>query len=280
MECEDGQDMISLTKAVLSGRGEASRTALAPAIVEQFRESDEDSKVAHLKALAERFGSDHQSIAQAAKRYLDDPLNAHALALHEAAEPHRQEPIRRLNRAPNGTAALVDMRKQLISLLRAHPELAELDVAQDRDRLLKIEDRQALTLADERDWHFNSESAVALEKVTMPLADYYFLRAKRADGALVDPVARFHLGNGARLESVNWLADVSTTGLTQAAGLIVNYLYDLQHIESNHEAFVNQGEVAASDGVKAWLEASSLNQSGRQLGKADADALRGVPGME
>ena len=60
-----------------------------------------------------------------------------------------------------------------------------------------------------------------------------------------DPVARFHLGNGARLERVNWAADVSRKGLKQSLGLMVNYLYDLAEVEDRHERFVH-GEVVSA----------------------------------
>ena len=71
----------------------------------------------------------------------------------------------------------------------------------------------------------------------------------------VDPVARFHLGNGARLERINWLADTSEKGLRAAHGLMVNYRYDLKEIERNHEGYANDGTVAASRAVKALLRA-------------------------
>jgi malonyl-CoA decarboxylase len=79
------------------------------------------------------------------------------------------------------------------------------------------------------------------------LAVHYYLRAKGSGGRPIDPVARFHLGNGARLERLNWLGDTSEKGLREAAGLMVNYLYDLHFIEANHEAFANHGTVVASD---------------------------------
>ena len=67
-----------------------------------------------------------------------------------------------------------------------------------------------------------------------------------------DPVARFHLDNGARLERLNALGDLSVKGTKQSFGLMVNYLYDLQKIEAHHEKFV-QGEVAHSRAVSALL---------------------------
>jgi CoA:oxalate CoA-transferase len=72
-----------------------------------------------------------------------------------------------------------------------------------------------------------------------------------------DPVARFHLGNGARIERVNWLADMSKKGITEGHGLMVNYLYDLSSIEANHEAFANGRPVAVSQAV-----AELINQPG------------------
>ncbi|HSD53341.1 MAG TPA: malonyl-CoA decarboxylase [Burkholderiales bacterium] len=73
----------------------------------------------------------------------------------------------------------------------------------------------------------------------------------------LDPVARFHLGNGARLERINWLADTSPRGVKQAGGLMVNYLYKLDDIEENHEAYAREGKVAMADGVKRLLRKPS-----------------------
>ncbi|MBB4858628.1 malonyl-CoA decarboxylase [Novosphingobium chloroacetimidivorans] len=71
----------------------------------------------------------------------------------------------------------------------------------------------------------------------------YLTQAKNAAGKPRDPVARFHLGNGARLERLNWNADRSANGLRQSGGLMVNYLYDLARIEENHEAFAERSEI-------------------------------------
>ena len=78
----------------------------------------------------------------------------------------------------------------------------------------------------------------------------YLLRAKSPSGRPIDPVARFHLGNGARLERLNFLGDLSARGMRQSHGVMVNYLYDLDHIEQNHEAFAEKGEVIASSAVR------------------------------
>ena len=91
-------------------------------------------------------------------------------------------------------------------------------------------------------------------KLVEPLAAIYFLLAKRPDGRPLDPVAAFHLGNGARLERVNWLGDLSEKGQRDSAGLMVNYLYNLDEIEKNHEAFANNAEIAASPAVRKLLK--------------------------
>jgi malonyl-CoA decarboxylase len=67
-------------------------------------------------------------------------------------------------------------------------------------------------------------------------------------------VARFHLGNGARLERLNFLGDTSPKGLKQSLGLMVNYLYDLDTIEKHHEAYANLGVVTASSAVQKALK--------------------------
>ena len=87
----------------------------------------------------------------------------------------------------------------------------------------------------------------------MAAAATYFLQAKTSGDKPVDPVARFHLGNGARLERINFKADVSDNGLRQSAGLMVNYLYDLAKIEANHEAYFSQSKIAASSAVQKLL---------------------------
>ena len=78
----------------------------------------------------------------------------------------------------------------------------------------------------------------------------FFLTARTRTRAPVDPVARFHLGNGARLERIDWMGDPSAKGLAQAYGIMVNYLYDLDDIEKNHEAYAGSRTIVASNAVK------------------------------
>jgi malonyl-CoA decarboxylase len=113
----------------------------------------------------------------------------------------------------------------------------------------------ALELAAEDGW-LTPGAAAKARAALEPLAAHYFLKARRPDGRVLDPVARFHLGNGARLERINWKGDLSPKGLAESFGIMVNYLYDLDEIERNHEAFVNRGQIAASAAVKKLLPVS------------------------
>ena len=87
------------------------------------------------------------------------------------------------------------------------------------------------------------------------LAAHYLVEEKRANGLPLDPVARFHLGNGALVHDVHALADISTNGLQQSCGVMVNYLYDLARVEQNHEEFVGKQIVAQSRGIQSLLRA-------------------------
>ncbi len=80
-----------------------------------------------------------------------------------------------------------------------------------------------------------------------------YLSSTRDNNLAIDPVARFHLGNGASLHAIHWAADVSEKGLDQSIGIMVNYLYDLSSIEENHDAYFDQGEIAMSRPVAKWL---------------------------
>jgi malonyl-CoA decarboxylase len=114
---------------------------------------------------------------------------------------------------------------------------------------------RALALLEKPNWPTKMAAREALQRVLMPLAAHYFLHARTASGRIVDPVARFHLGNGARLERLNPFGDLSETALRQSHGLMVNYLYDLDHIEENHEAYANKNEVVASSAVRKLARA-------------------------
>jgi malonyl-CoA decarboxylase len=88
------------------------------------------------------------------------------------------------------------------------------------------------------------------EQALLQLAALYLVYQSPHPGG--DPVARFHLDNGARLERLNLHANPAPKGLKQAAGLMVNYLYDLARIDACHDRFVH-GEVAHSRAVARLL---------------------------
>jgi malonyl-CoA decarboxylase len=403
--------LIDLCRALLSGRGEASGVAIAAEVLARYRTLDETGRAALFAALAEQFGPDQEKLATALEAWRANPSDAGAAAIHYSSEPRRLELLRRLNRAPGGTAALVDMRADMLKEARKNRALGELDkdfqhlfaswfnrgflvlrridwstpasileriiryeavheihdwndlrrridpvdrrcyaffhpalvddplifvevaladqipgaiapllaseripVSPERARtavfysisncqkglagvsfgnflikqvveelrrelprvetfvtlspvpgfrnwLAKSEDapvdadaRAQIAAVDDGEWTGDAEATERLRKIIEPLAAHYFLKARTPDGRVVDSVARFHLGNGARLERINWMGDLSRKGLKESAGLMVNYLYDLDDIEKNHEAFVNQNEVVASGAVKRLIK--------------------------
>ncbi|MFA3918887.1 malonyl-CoA decarboxylase [Ruegeria hyattellae] len=83
------------------------------------------------------------------------------------------------------------------------------------------------------------------------MAARYLMFAKREDGMPLDPVARFHLGNGAELHELHAEADLSPNGRSQSGGAMVNYLYDLNKTERHHEEFATHATIEASRSVRA-----------------------------
>jgi len=408
---EDAADLLELCEALLSGRGEASGTAIARKLLDRYRDLDENARLVFFETLARDFGPDREKLSQAIDAWRAQPSDDDASDLHFAAEPRRQELIRRLNRAPGGTCDLVAMRADLLGLLRGNGDLAALDrdivhlfsswfnrgflvlrridwstpanileqiiryeavheirdwndlrrridpvdrrcyaffhpaladeplifvevaltetmptaiaplLAEERQAVpierartavfysisntqrglggisfgsflikqvveelrrelpkldtfvtlspvpgfmpwlkqgsdvpVSAEERTLLENLDKADWFENTELTAQLRPVLEPLAAHYFLKARTSKGRLIDSVARFHIGNGARLERIDWLGDLSPKGLRESASIMVNYLYRLDDIEKNHEAYANQGEIAASGAVKKLLK--------------------------
>jgi malonyl-CoA decarboxylase len=407
----DADGLIELCEALLSGRGEATGTAMAREVLDHYHDLDAEGRLAFFRMLVRDFGPDREKLAQAIAAWQAQPGDGNGTHLHFASEPRRQELIRRLNRAPGGTEDLVAMRADLLTLMDGHKDLAALDhdvvhllgswfnrgflvlrridwstpanileqiiryeavheirdwddlrrridpvdrrcyaffhpalpdaplifvevaltetipqaiapllavdrqpvpaerartavfysisntqrglggisfgnflikqvveelrrelpkldtfvtlspvpsfmqwLQQAKDVPLSDEDRAVLKHLDESRWFENEDIIAQLRAVLEPLAAYYFLRARTPKGRVIDSVARFHLGNGARLERINWLGDLSPKGMRESAGIMVNYLYRLDDIEENHEAFVNNGEVVASNSVKKLLK--------------------------
>jgi malonyl-CoA decarboxylase len=117
------------------------------------------------------------------------------------------------------------------------------------------EDRAALAALDRPNWWRDEASVEMVHEPLLRAAAWYYLRARSPRGTPLDSVARFHLGNGARLERLNFLADTSERALQQSHGLMVNYLYDLEHIEQNHEAYAQQHAIVAASVVTRLVRA-------------------------
>jgi malonyl-CoA decarboxylase len=117
--------------------------------------------------------------------------------------------------------------------LAADPELAGLRAKLDQPR-----------------WWENSGLAEELRAQMVQLCARYLLQAKNGREPL-DPVARFHLRNGARLERINWLGDTSAAGMQRSAGLMVNYFYRLTDLERNHETYTRDYHVVAASEIES-----------------------------
>ncbi len=401
-----------LAEALLSERGEASGAIVARELHDGLRSLGAEDRLAFYRFLAVNFRPDADPLRAAAEAYLADGSAEAAARLAKAADPPRQELLRRMNMWPGGTVALVAMRKELLGHLGREPALKLLDadlrhlfaswfnrgflelrridwqspaailekliayeavheiqgwddlrrrLAADRrcfgffhpalpgEPLIFVEvalveglaasvqpllahddgDEEAARLraagADTAIFYsisncqdglrgvsfgnflikqvveelraelpqltrFSTLSPVPgfrrwLEKrlaagtepeialLAPPLMEGWWRDAARAETlrcpllrlcaiyltgaagakASADPVARFHLSNGARLERLNWLGNVAPRGLEESYGIMVNYLYDPKTIEANHEAFAHDGMVVCSPEVNALL---------------------------
>jgi len=113
---------------------------------------------------------------------------------------------------------------------------------------------QLKDLLDDEDWIVEADSSEALEAPLLRLCARYLAKEQRPGGTTRDPVAHFHLKNGARMERLNWRGDLSSKGLDQSAGIMINYLYKLDDIDDNSDAYVTKGKVVTSSGLRALLK--------------------------
>ncbi|WP_299843469.1 malonyl-CoA decarboxylase [uncultured Paracoccus sp.] len=119
-----------------------------------------------------------------------------------------------------------------------------------------VKEPEAVKLAEELDqgaWLMDAAEAERLKPQVETLAARYFTEARSKSGAPRDPVARFHLGNGAAAWRVNWPGDRSDGAVKRAHGLMINYLYEPAAIEAQHEAFVRDGTIATGAPLAAIL---------------------------
>ena len=137
-------------------------------------------------------------------------------------------------------------------------------LAEEGDDLLTQEERSELAarpngtgfaaLIAQPDFGADEVAAEALKAPLMRLCARYLLTETTPAGRASDPVAHFHLSNGARIERINWRGDLSTKGLQQSFGMMINYLYRLGDIEQNHEAYTGEGRIAASSSVTRLMK--------------------------
>jgi len=398
------RELAQLCDALLAESGEYASTALAREAVARWQALDERARESFFDVLA-GYSPPQEKLKAAAAAYQADPSSDNLIRLQQASESPRRELFDRLNMAPGGTAALVEMRRVLLTRIREKPEWRAIDYDlrrrlrswfnrgflrleridwrtsalvlekltqyeavhavqgwQDLRRRLEADRRcyaffhpqlpdeplifieVALTrgmsarvqplldvhapVADpanadcamfysitncqeglrgisfgnqlikqvaedlkrefphlrrfatlspipglrrwleknapadilariaEPAWHVG-EVPEALEKDLLRLCAYYLVRAKEGEEPL-DPVARFHLGNGASLERLNWLGDASEQGMARSAGLMANYVYWLAELERNHERYFREHLVSASSAVEKLARECAL----------------------
>ncbi|MBO0692856.1 MAG: malonyl-CoA decarboxylase [Acidimicrobiaceae bacterium] len=117
-------------------------------------------------------------------------------------------------------------------------------------------EKATLRLLDDPFWYESGSSRKELEPLLLRACAHYLVHVKRGVHPM-DSVARFHLRNGARLERINWLADLSPKGFGESHGILVNYVYDESQVADNHEGYVHEGRVAHSDAVAGLLTDTS-----------------------
>lgn len=146
----------------------------------------------------------------------------------------------------------------------------QLDMADDEALFLPFEIRDLTAASGEKtacdalkklladkEWHLDERKEELLKPILLRLCARYLVREKNGRGGgkrALDPVAHFHLSNGAQLEQLNWLGDTSPKGMKQSAGIMVNYHYKLADIDDNHEEYVTDGRIACSKSVQQWVK--------------------------
>ncbi len=129
----------------------------------------------------------------------------------------------------------------------------EREVLAGPSTLVTEEERERLNMLSSKTWYNDPACTESLQPILMRLCAHYLYHAKKGSTPL-DPVSRFHLGNGARIARLNWLGDTSVNGIRQSAGLLVNYAYELKKVEENHEAYFNDGVIATSSEFQKLLK--------------------------
>src|SRR5437762_6178167 len=181
---QDASELLELCKALLSGRGEASGTAMARDVLDRYHNLDAAGRLTFFETLARDLGPDREKLSPAIESWRSQPNDSDASDLHFASEPRRQELFRRLNRAPGGTSELVQMRADLLSLMKGRSDLFALD--RDVSHLLSSWFNRGFLVLRRIDW---STPANILEQIIRSEAvhgirDWNDLRRR------IDPVDR------------------------------------------------------------------------------------------
>src|ERR1700754_563 len=181
---QDASELLQLCEALLSGRGEASGTAMAREVLDRYHHLDKAERLSFFGGLARNYGPDRERLAHAIETWRAQPNDDDASDLHFASEPRRQELFRRLNRAPGGTSELVQMRADLLGLIKGNGDLDALD--RDIVHLLSSWFNRGFLVLRRIDW---STPANILEKIIRyeavhEIRDWNDLRRR------IDPVDR------------------------------------------------------------------------------------------
>ncbi|PIN11220.1 Malonyl-CoA decarboxylase [Handroanthus impetiginosus] len=140
------------------------------------------------------------------------------------------------------------------NLLKPDEESALLDAAEEfTSGKNGMEVMWNLLSSTSHEWVNSEKLPLALRTPLMRLCARYLFQEKKRGKAL-DSVGNFHLQNGAMIGRINWMADRSEKGLQQSAGIMVNYIYVVDHIEENAQLYFSKGQIQASDEVRSYLE--------------------------
>jgi malonyl-CoA decarboxylase len=142
----------------------------------------------------------------------------------------------------------------------------------DESNPQKAELEQVIEQLQSANWMEDPVRSDALHKQLVRLCAQYLVHEKHGKEP-ADAVARFHLGNGARLERINWLGDISANGMKRSVGLMVNYVYKLDEVERNHEAYAKEHRVIASRRFEVLAKESLVSsRNGGEPGRQYVDA--------
>jgi malonyl-CoA decarboxylase len=110
-------------------------------------------------------------------------------------------------------------------------------------------------------WHQNEKITQVLQPVLLRLCAEYLCGLQAGKLRARDGVAHFHLSNGATLQQLNWMADISPKGIRQSCGMMVNYLYDPLTIDANSENYVQTGSIAVSSAIRELRKEKAIKNA-------------------